>query len=202
MSAPASIDVGHLPDHAFGSRDPMWWGVMLLMAIEATLMVLALTSYFYVRGNFTNWPPTGVGPVAREYATGVLAVLIASGVAMLPVSNAARRHALGRVRIWMIVVTLLSVVTVVLRVLEMQALPFRWTTSAYGSVIWTTIGFHTLHLVAGAIENVVLTVLAFTGPFENKHYVDVDLNALFWLFVVAEWVVTYAVLYGEGLLAG
>jgi cytochrome c oxidase subunit III len=200
MSTEGAIDVSDLPDHAFGSRDPMWWGVMMLMAIEATLMALALTSYFYVRGNYLAWPPAGVGPLARGYATAVLVVLVASGIAMVPVQRAARRHELGTVRNWMIAATVLSLATLVLRALELDALPFRWTTSAYGSVIWTTIAFHTLHLVAGAAENVVLTVLGFTSRVENKHYVDFDLNGLFWLFVVVEWVATYAVIYGEGLL--
>jgi cytochrome c oxidase subunit I+III len=202
MTARASLDVSHLPDHAFGSRDPMWWGVMLLMAIEGTLMVLALTTYFYVRGNYDAWPPSGVGPVARAYATGVLAVIVASGLAIVPVMNAARRHDLDGMRRWMVAATLLSLVALALRAFELHALPFRWTTGAYGSVVWTTIGFHTLHVVAGVIENGVLTVLSFTGSVENKHYVDFDLNALFWLFVVAEWVVTYAVIYGEGLVGG
>jgi cytochrome c oxidase subunit I+III len=203
MSERATVDVSKLPDHAFGSRDPMWWGVMMLMAIEATLMALALGSYFYVRGNYLGaWPPTGVGETARGFATGGLVVLVASGAAIVPVQLATRRYALGTVRKWMIAVTLLSLASLVLRALELHALPFRWSAGAYGSVVWTTLGFHTLHLAAGVIENVLLTVLTFTRRLESKHYVDLDLNGLFWLFVVVEWVVTYAVIYGEGLLAG
>ena len=202
MSAGYPTDVSNLPDHAFGSRDPMWWGVMGLMAIEATLMALTLTSYFYVRGNYRAWPPFGLGTPATIFATALLAVMIASGVAMVQVQRCARRYALKAAGRWMVWATALSLVAIGLRAFELDGLPFRWTTSAYGSVVWTTLVLHTLHIVAGVVENIMLTVLVYTGPIENKHFVDLDLNALFWLFVVVEWGATYGIIYGEALLGG
>jgi hypothetical protein len=41
----------------------------------------------------------------------------------------------------------------------------------------------------------VLTVLMFVGPIEEKRFVDVSENAMYWYFVVFTWVPIYGVLY-------
>lgn len=61
--------------------------------------------------------------------------------------------------------------------------------------MWLLIGLHTLHLLTDAYDSGVLTVLAFTGPFELKRHVDVSENALYWYFVVLSWLPIYAVIY-------
>src|SRR3954469_22363524 len=53
----AVIDVGALPRHAVGQRSPLWWGTVLLIAIESTCFAMLFTSYLYVRNNFREWPP-------------------------------------------------------------------------------------------------------------------------------------------------
>ena len=40
------LDVSHLPTVAFGTRSLTWWGVMGMMAIEGTVFVLMIASYF------------------------------------------------------------------------------------------------------------------------------------------------------------
>jgi len=202
MSAPEPIDVSGLPDHAFGHRDPAWWGVVLLILIEATTMVLMVTSYFYLRGNFDAWPPAPIGARATAVSVGAIAVLTLSCATMLVVLRAAVRKRIEQVRVWMVVTTILSFVFMGMRWLELEALPFRWTTSAYGSVVWTTFGLHTFHAFAGAVENALFTAVAFSPRFEDKHFVDAYLNGLFWLFVLVEWLAPFAVFFGEGLLGG
>jgi heme/copper-type cytochrome/quinol oxidase subunit 3 len=202
MSTPEPIDVSGLPDHAFGHRDPAWWGLVLLIAIEATSMMLMVTSYFYLRGVSEAWPPAAIGPRATAISIGATAALVLSCATMLAAMRAARRKLKHALRVWMIVTTLLGFAFMALRSWEIAALPFRWTAGAYGSLIWTTIGLHTFHAFAGAVENVVFTAVSFSPHFEERHFVDADLNGLFWLFVLVEWSVPFAVLYGEGLLHG
>jgi cytochrome c oxidase subunit 3 len=197
-----AMDVSELPDYAFGSRDPMWWGVVLLMAIEGTMMAILLASYFYIRGNFDSWPPTEIGSPARLLAGAGTLTMLASSLPTIAANRAARREARGRLTLLMALVTLLGTAALILRVFELGAIPFRWTTHAYGSLIWTALGFHTLHMVTGQVENLLFTILPLTGRFEPNHFVDADLNGIFWLFVVAESGLLFAIFYGEGLLLG
>ena len=41
----------------------------------------------------------------------------------------------------------------------------------------------------------LLTALMFVGPVEEKRFVDVSENALYWYFVVLTWLPIYVVLY-------
>jgi heme/copper-type cytochrome/quinol oxidase subunit 3 len=94
----------------------------------------------------------------------------------------------------------LGLVFFVLRYIEFATLPFRWDSSAYGSVFWTLAGLHTLHALAACAENVMLLVLLFRGPLEEKHLVDLSVNTLYWYFVVAAWLPSYAILFLDPLL--
>lgn len=70
-----------------------------------------------------------------------------------------------------------------------------WDTNAYGSVTWTLLGFHTVHILTDFLDSAVLAVLMFTGPLQEKRFVDVSENAMYWYFVVASWLPIYALIY-------
>ena len=43
------------------TREPAWWGMLLLIATEAALFALLLASYFYVKFQSEGpWPPDGI----------------------------------------------------------------------------------------------------------------------------------------------
>ena len=54
------IDVSKLSHLAFGPRDPLWWSVASLIAIEGTMLVLLALSYLYVSDRTTPFPPTHI----------------------------------------------------------------------------------------------------------------------------------------------
>src|SRR4051794_11991083 len=51
------LDVSHLPESAFDTRAPAWWGNLLMTLIETTTVLLLLTAYLYLHQNFDQWPP-------------------------------------------------------------------------------------------------------------------------------------------------
>src|SRR6478752_8455354 len=57
QSASVVVDVSGLPRHAQGLRSPLWWGSVLLIAIESTCFAVLFNSYLYLRNNFEEWPP-------------------------------------------------------------------------------------------------------------------------------------------------
>jgi hypothetical protein len=87
-----------------------------------------------------------------------------------------------------------------LRAIELSNLPFRWDSNAFGSLFWGVLCLHTMHLVAGNAENVLFLALLYRGPVEKKHLVDLEVNGIYWYFVVLAWLPLYAIFYGEGLV--
>ena len=191
-----ALDVSALPALAFGARATLWWGVVGLMAIEGTALAMTIASYLYLRQNFVEWPPAGTMAPALGAATAELVVLLASLVPMALVDGAARRQQYLPVTVGLGVVTVFGLASLGLKALQFAgALGCRWDSHAYGSLVWLLLGMHAAHVITSTVENALITAVLVKGPVEAKDYVDAHVNALFWYFVVAAWVVVYALVY-------
>jgi cytochrome c oxidase subunit 3 len=195
------IDVSRLPVIAFGPRDPLWWGVMLLVAIEGTMLALLAVSYFYVRSRTAPFPPVIVPRWIAVVALVEVALWIASALPTHRSGRAAIAGDLGAMRRQLIAATVLGAVAAALRWYEVHALPFRWDSHAYGSVVWGLLGLQWIHGLTGIGENLVYIVLLFTGPVEAKHRADVEVSTPLWYFVVAGAVVAWLVVFLEVLVS-
>jgi cytochrome c oxidase subunit I+III len=172
------------------------------MAIEGTMFAIMAASYFYLRGGASVWPPPGTLHPGLGITTLNLAILLASTVPMYFAARAAQKEDLPAVRLWLIVATVLMVAVLAVRWYILQHLTFLWNSHAYGSLVWTTAGLHTLHVLTGTIENLLFITLLTRGPVEDKHVLDLRLNSLYWYFVVACWVPFYLIFFLDpGLLA-
>ncbi|HYC58732.1 MAG TPA: cytochrome c oxidase subunit 3 [Thermoanaerobaculia bacterium] len=191
-----TIDVGALPDHAFGNRSIMWWATMTIIAIEGTVFAMAIASYFYLQGNEETWPPADTPLPGLMWPTVNVIILLASLFPNHKVKTAAEDMNLGQVRLWSVIADTFAVAFVVVRVFEFRELNVSWDSNAYGSVTWTLLGLHSVHLLTDLIDSVVLTVLMFTRHGdEPRRFVDVSENCFYWNFVVLSWLPIYAVLY-------
>jgi cytochrome c oxidase subunit III len=190
----AALDVSRLPTHAFGPRATLWWGVVAMLAIEGAALAMTAAALLYYRGNFAAWPPARTPPPGLVAATVNVALLVASLVPMV----ATRRWARRQDRLWtglgFAFMTLVGIVSCVLRGLELAALNCRWDDHAYGSAVWLLVGMHAAHLLGATLENLLLAAVIF-GPVESKHYVDADTNAFYWFFVVGAWLPIFLLVY-------
>ena len=202
MSARPLIDVSELPKHRFDTHAPLWWGNLWLLAIETTMFGIAFATYFYLQQNFQLWPPPltstvyGIDPVP-DLTAGTLNVvlLLASCAPMYLVDRAARRGNKRAAQVWLAVCLALGVVMFVLRAYEFPAMKFRWDSNAYGSITWTILVLHTVHLLTTWLEAVLLATWIFTKPFDLHHRVDLTAVAVYWYWVALVWVPFYVVLY-------
>lgn len=198
MNPPEVLDVSGLPTFAFGRRDPRWAAILLLIAIEGTGFGLMLFAYFYARTRLEVWPPTAPGLRELGFGGATAAVLLASMATAHSVNRAVYAADLAKARVWLAITTLLSALALGLRGVELSGLPFRWDSNVYGSLFWGVLSLHTLHLIAGNVENVLFLALLVRGPIEKKHLVDLEVNGIYWYFVVLSWLPLYAVLYLDG----
>lgn len=198
-SAPATLDVRHLPSFGFSARSLMWWATAGLMLIEGSAFAIAVAIYFYLRDINVSWPLSAPPPDWR-WGTLNTVILLASMAPNALVKRAAQRQDRRASRNWLVVCLLFAVGFLVVRGFEFTALNVKWYANAYGSIVWFLLGLHTSHLVTDTIDTAVLGALLFTGPFEGKRFVDVSENALYWYFVVLSWLPIYAVIYGAPYL--
>jgi cytochrome c oxidase subunit III len=195
MSEPRTIDVGVLPPGAFGSRSLMWWGTMGIVLIEGMAFALAIGSYFYFRTRFPSWPPDGIAPPNLRWGTVNTVVLLASLIPNELAKRAGERIDLRGVRVWMVVCLLFGVAFNAIRVYEFRHLNVMWDHDAYGSIVWLLLGLHTTHIATDFLDTAVLTALMFVGPIEERRFVDIEENAVYWYFVVLAWLPIYGVIY-------
>jgi cytochrome c oxidase subunit III len=191
---PPVIDVSALAPGAFGHRSILFWGTAGLCLIEGVGFVLAIAAYFYLRLRNETWPPNVLPPLLR-WGTLNTVILLASAVPNQITRMAAERLDLAKVRFWLFICLLFGVAFNVVRVFEFAALNVLWSDNAYGSIVWMLLGLHTTHIVTDVLDTGVLTLLMFTGPIEEKRFVDVSENALYWYFVVLTWLPIYGVIY-------
>lgn len=194
MSADRAIDVRHLPNYAFGHRNLMWWGTVLIMAIEGSVFVLAFVTYFYLRGRVPEWPPNVYAP-GLFWGTVNTVILLASGVPNHLTKRAAEREDLGGTRLWLGVSLVFGAAFTLVRAFEFGSLNVRWDANAYGSIVWTLLGLHTFHVVTDVLDSIVLFVMLLVEEPSGTRFSDTSDNALYWWFVVLSWLPFYGVIY-------
>ena len=202
MSTRAVIDVSELPHHEFDTYDPVWWGNNLLLAIETSMFAILIATYFYLRQNFSLWPP----PVAQltatlrplpqlGYGTANTILLLMSCIPMVFTDLSARRGDRRVSQIGLVICAICGIAAIVLRSFEFSAVYFRWDSNAYGSVVWFMLGMHLLHLLVLTTETVLLGVWIFNREYDMKHRVDIVTVAVYWYWVVAIWLLLYTIIY-------
>ena len=192
--APRVLDVSGLAPGAFGHRGLLWWGTAGFIVIEGTMFAIAVAAYFYLRLRSTTWPPN-LPPPALLWGTVNVAITLASVVPNALARRAAEQIDLRGVRLWLLVCVGCGVAFNIVRALEFGALNCRWDSNAYGSIVWMLMGLHTVHIVTDLLDTGVLTALMFIGPVEEKRFIDVVENCVYWYFVVGSWVLIYGVVY-------
>jgi heme/copper-type cytochrome/quinol oxidase subunit 3 len=173
----------------------MWWGTCGLILIEGTAFALAIGMYLYYWTHAAEWPPGHTAPPRLLWGTLNTVILLGSAVPNQLTRNAAERVDLRSTQRWMVVALIFGIGFNVVRAFEFGGLNVKWNQDAYGSIVWLLLGLHTTHIVTDVLDSCVLAVLLFVGPVEERRFVDVSENSVYWYFVVLAWLPIYAVIY-------
>jgi heme/copper-type cytochrome/quinol oxidase subunit 3 len=184
---------GELP-----ARPTAWWGMLLVIATEATLFALLLASYFYLRARTPPpWPPDGIEPPKLLLPSVMTVLLFTSSIPMLYADRKIRRGDITRLRIGLVVTFVLGAAFLVVQGFEYHDTlrEFRPGTDAYGSAFFTITGLHGAHVLAGLLLIAWTLFRARRGIVSRRHHVGVEVTALYWHFVHVAWLVIFASLY-------
>ena len=188
-------DVSALPRTVFGHRSQMWWGTLGFIVIEGTTLFVCAVSYFYLRRNFSTWPPEHMLRPALVIPAVQVILMLASIIPMGWVDAASRRLDLRGVRRGMLTCSVLAVAMTLLRCFEFASLNVRWDSNAYGSAAWATLTAHTTLLLLETAETIAMTVLLYSDTVEERDLAGTSDNAFYWYFMAGIWLPLAAVIY-------
>lgn len=188
-------NVSELPTNAFGARSVTWWGTAAFIVLEGMSFALGIGMYLYLAQLAPQWP-IGVSPPELAAGSILTAILVASAAPNYLSSVWARRQDRTKVRIALVVMCFFGVLPLIVRIFEFRSLNVWWDTNAYGSILWTLLGLHTVHLLTDVVDTFVLTTVMFTSHGRvPRRFDDVSDNAFYWNFVVLTWLPLYLLIY-------
>lgn len=173
-----------------------WWGMVLLIATEATLFGCLFGSYFYLRIKNVHWPPPGIDTPDPVVPLVLVGVLVLTSVPMQLASFAAVRGRRGRA--WL-AIALALVVQSGYFAFEIHSFlrdlhAFTPAQHAYGSIYFTLLGADHFHVAVGLLLNLWLLARLLTRLTRYRR-TAVRTVALYWHFVnVLTLLVTGAIL--------
>ena len=196
MKSRPVVDAPALPDQGFRHHAPRWWGNRLMIVIEGVGFAILIFTYFYIWRSFDTWPPTGTKVPDLGISTINIVVLVVGILPMWHVAHLAKRG--GRPRelgSWLLACVMFGIAAAVLRVMEFKGVHTRWNSNAYGAIVWAILAVHFAHILAATLETLILGILMLRGPVDEKHFIDITTNALYWYFVALSWVALYPIVY-------
>ncbi|HMG00110.1 MAG TPA: cytochrome c oxidase subunit 3 [Gemmatimonadaceae bacterium] len=196
MKRRPTLDAVTLTDQGFRNHAPIWWGNRFVMIIEAAGFAILIATYFDIRHNFDSWPPARTQLPDLPIPTLNVAILVVSVLPMWYAAKLAVKN--DKVKVigaLLFVCVVFGIAAAVIRILEFKSVHTRWDANAYGAIVWSILAVHFAHIIAATFETLSIAILVFIGPVEDKSYVDITANAVYWYFVALSWVAFYALLF-------
>lgn len=158
-----------------------WWGMVVFVATEVTLFATLIGSYFNLRFKTPEWPPPGVPDPKVALPLILMAALVATSAPVQLGSMLARRGRAGGAQL-----ALLTAIAVQIAYFAFQIhlfaddlSHFSPHDSAYGSIYFTLIGTHHLHVLLGILLEVWLFLRLFGGVTRYRE-VGLRATAFYW----------------------
>jgi cytochrome c oxidase subunit 3 len=166
-----------------------------LITTESMVFVCLLGSYFFLRASAPHWPIGGIAPPELRLSVPFSMILWGSSIPIF-YADAAIKHGSQRgLRAGLLVSALMGVAFLLYTAKDFDDLHFGWRTNAYGSIYYTIVGLHALHVIIGLGMSVIVQVKAWQGKFTAERHTSVEVFSLYWHFVDAVWLFVFASLF-------
>ena len=188
-----------LPETTTGTRSFGWWGMVWLIATEATLFAILLASYFYLRfRSGPEWPPDHIEAPELHLVLIMTAILWSSSIpvhiAEKGIEKGNQRRLKGGLAAGFVLGAVFLFITLAMEWPETLH-HFTPRTNAYGSMFFTITGFHLSHVVVGLSVSLWTQARAWQGAFDERRHVSVQNFAMYWHFVDVVWLFVLLSLY-------
>jgi heme/copper-type cytochrome/quinol oxidase subunit 3 len=184
------------PNVPIGSN--AWLAVLMFIGAEAMFFAGLIGAFLVFRLSAAVWPPP-FQPRLPVGVTGVnTVILLISAITMHWSLKGARSADLGKLIRYVGLTAMLGAVFLAVQGYEwMKLIHFGLTVSSsvYGGLFYTLIGFHALHVAGALVWLLVVYAQAKRGRYSTERSTAVQTCAMYWTFVVALWPVLYGLVY-------
>jgi cytochrome c oxidase subunit 3/cytochrome c oxidase subunit I+III len=162
------------------------WGTLLFIATEATLFGTLIASYFYLRFQTDHWPPAGIDPPKVTLPLVLTGVLVLATVPMFLASARAKAGRPAPAILLILVAFLVQVGYLAAQIVLFSDDLHKFSPhdTSYGSIYYTLLGAHHLHVLIGLLLDLWVMV-RLLGGMTNYRLVAVRVVAFYWYFVSA-----------------
>jgi heme/copper-type cytochrome/quinol oxidase subunit 3 len=172
-----------------------YWGLVSLIATEATLFIGLLATYFFLRASSNQWPQGGIKPPDLTTISIFSVILVASSGPVIVAEIAIKRGGVRAMRTGLVVAFLMGAAFLAHEGYEWAHLEFNWTRNAYTSIFYATTGLHAIHVLIGLLVNLQVQVKSWMGKIDRDHHMSMDVFGLYWHFVDGVWIFVFGSLY-------
>lgn len=184
------------PNVPIGSN--AWVAVLVFLGAEAMFFAGLIGAYIVFRVASPIWPP----PFQPRLPTGVTGI----NTVILLVSVFTMRRAVKSVFVndrkklvrFLAMTALLGAIFLGVQGYEwLRLIHFGLTVSSsvYGGLFYTLIGFHGLHVLGALVWLLIVLALAKHGRFSKDRHVGLQTCSMYWTFVVGLWPVLFILVY-------
>jgi cytochrome c oxidase subunit I+III len=184
-----------VPVNAAGSVVVARWGTALASLFVAIAFGALLLSYFYLRLENPQWPPSGVdNPDLRAALLSALFVVASAGGVALGRRRVGEDDRRGLV-LGLLAALALAGTGAVLQWRDVAALGVGAGAHAYGSIFLTLTGFISVVAVGAMIMLAMAIYWTLRGLYTARRHAPIANVARFWFAMVVIWVTGFATLY-------
>ncbi|HEX8769713.1 MAG TPA: heme-copper oxidase subunit III [Acidimicrobiales bacterium] len=167
----------------------------MLILTEAMVFVVLLAAYFFLRAASKEWPPAGIEPPPLDLSLPFSFVLWGSSIPIFWAEASIRNGKLRQFKIGVLISFIMGLSFLAFTLYDFDELHFGWRDNAYGSIYYTIVGLHALHVFIGLGMNVVVQLKAWLGRYDRARHASAEVFFLYWHFVDAVWLAVFPALF-------
>jgi len=189
LAEPGPLPVGPIGRHGIG-----WWGVGALVASEAALFSYLLFSYYYIGASAQpGWLPEN-HPKLFPALPNTILLLASSGAAWVG-EKGVESQKRGLALAGFAAAFVMGAIFAAVQGYEWWERPYGLGTTSFGSLYFTTTGFHMAHVIVGLLVLASLFGWTLVDYFSPRRRISVSAGVLYWHFVDVVWLFVFTTYY-------
>jgi heme/copper-type cytochrome/quinol oxidase subunit 3 len=172
-------------------------GMWVFLCSEVMFFTGLIGSYIVLRFASPLWPQPSTVLNIPLTAMNTF-ILICSSVTMVQALAAIVRGDAAKMKLFLCLTLLFGSIFLSIQGVEYWKLlheGFNPHVSLFGSVFFTTTGFHGFHVFCGVVCIAFVTGKAFLGKYTQAHHQGIETLGLYWHFVDLVWIVLFTIIY-------
>lgn len=170
-------------------------GVVIFIASEMMLFATFFGSYFTLRAGASQWPPENIPKLPMFLPIILTLILLTSSVSMHGAIWGVRNNNRTVFVTSLAITALLGASFLAGEIFDALEAGFNFSTNAYGTVFFSILSFHILHVAGGVLMLIFCLAGSLSGKFGPNNYQVIEATSYYWHFVDVVWIFVFTILY-------